>query len=173
MTKIEWTHRPRTTGVTWKQVPGYADYYVTSDGQIRGPAGKVMKQMEMPTGHLYILCNRGRGRQRKLFVHRAVLLAFVGEPKDGEETRHMDGDPANNHLENLAWGTHKDNVDDRRRHGRMPIPHESRFTKLHHLDIPIIRTLQHAESSRTVAAMFNTSHTTIQKIWRGERWKGY
>jgi hypothetical protein len=34
------------------------------------------------------------------------------------ECRHLDGNPANNRLENLAWGTDKENGQDRIRHGR-------------------------------------------------------
>lgn len=33
------------------------------------------------------------------------------------ETRHLDGDKTNNHVLNLAWGTVKENSDDRQRHG--------------------------------------------------------
>lgn len=29
---------------------------------------------------------------------------------------HLDGDPTNNHLDNLRWGTHQENVDDMTRH---------------------------------------------------------
>ena len=167
-TKIEWAEE------TWNAVPGFDDYFVTISGEIRGPSGKIMKQIPMASGHLYVLCNRGRGHQRKLFVHRAVLLAYVGPSPPGCETRHLDGNPTNNVLSNLRWGTRMENVQDRRQHGRMPIPHESSFTKLTPADIPEIFRLHKAGlSSRAIGGRFGTSHTTILKILRGNRWKGY
>ena len=52
-------------------------------------------------------------------VHRLVLLAFVGRPsRKGMVARHKDGDPANNRLGNLAWGTAQENWQDRKQHGR-------------------------------------------------------
>lgn len=159
----------------WKPVPGFEGYHVTQNGKILGPRGKIMRAAKMPSGHLYVQCNSyGRGKQRKLFVHRAVLLAFVGLPAPGEEARHLDGNPPHNNIENLTWGTRLENVQDRRLHGTMPIPHESKSAKLTPTDIPEI-FLYHkkGQSSRKIAKQFNVSHTTIQKVVRGERWKGY
>ncbi len=51
-------------------------------------------------------------------VHRLVLEAFVGPCPPGMQCRHLDGNPANNRLENLAWGTHAENAADKIRHGR-------------------------------------------------------
>jgi len=53
-------------------------------------------------------------------VHRLVLLAFRGPCPGGMECRHLDGNRANNRLENLCWGTKRQNFDDRARHGTMP-----------------------------------------------------
>jgi hypothetical protein len=51
-------------------------------------------------------------------VHQLVLEAFVGPCPPGHEARHVDDrDPGNNALSNLAWGTHRENCDDRTRHG--------------------------------------------------------
>jgi hypothetical protein len=57
------------------------------------------------------------GRIGYRFVHRLVLEAFVGPCPEGMECRHLDGDPANNRLENLRWGTHRENAADQVRHG--------------------------------------------------------
>ncbi len=159
---------------TWKPVLGFEGYYASQGGRILGPSGRIMRSMKMSTGHLYVFCNRGRAGQRKLFIHRAVLLAFVGLPTLKQVARHLNGNPANNSLENLVWGTKLENTEDRRVHGTMPIPHEAKDTKLVPSDIPTI-FLFHKEgkSSRRIGKWFNTSHTTIQKILRGERWKGY
>lgn len=55
---------------------------------------------------------------RSLRVHRLVLTVFVGPCPPGMQTRHLDGDPGNNHLGNLRWGTPAENNRDTLRHGR-------------------------------------------------------
>lgn len=58
-------------------------------------------------------------------LHRLVLIAFQGFPKrergkgKGMVVRHLDGDPGNNNLDNLKWGTQQENWEDRKRHGRI------------------------------------------------------
>ena len=64
--------------------------------------------------------------------------------------------------------------DDKWKHGTMPIPHKSKFTKLKPEDIPIIRKKhQDGLSCRRISNIFKTSHTTIIKIIKNERWRGY
>jgi len=159
----------------WQKIPGHPDYSVSIDGQIwSDKTDRPLKPIISGSGHHHVFLYDGHGHSVKMRVHRAVLLAFIGPPEPGEEARHLDGNPSNNCLANLEWGTHQQNADDRWQHGTMPIPHESVFTKLAPGDIPEIRELKHQGlSSRKVGKMFGTSHTTIQKIWRGERWKGY
>lgn len=70
-------------------------------------------------GHLTIALRKD-GRMKSYYVHRLVLLAFVGSCLEGQECRHLDGKPANNVLNNLCWGTSKENSQDSIRHGTTP-----------------------------------------------------
>jgi hypothetical protein len=48
-----------------------------------------------------------------------VAAQFLPErPSPEHEVRHLDGNKDNPHADNLAWGTRKENADDRERHGR-------------------------------------------------------
>lgn len=71
------------------------------------------------------------GRRRRVPVHKLVAQQFHGpQPAPGYEVRHLDGDKLNPHADNLAWGTRKQNADDRERHGRTSrgAEHSSRIT---------------------------------------------
>lgn len=103
----------------WKSIPGYEGQYEVSDmGRVWSlRLDRVLALTLMKSGHLIVRLNRKCG-----YVHRLVLLSFVGFPEDYAkgirvEGRHIDGNPANNSLENLAWGTVKENRADRRRLG--------------------------------------------------------
>lgn len=99
----------------WKAIPGYEGRYEVSDlGYVRNRT-KELAQATMLSGHLTVHL----GRQTH-YVHRLVLFAFVGVPPANTqriEARHLDGNPANNNLTNLAWGTVAENRADRRRLG--------------------------------------------------------
>lgn len=64
------------------------------------------------TGHLRVDINGTRH-----YVHQLVAELHIGAGKPGQEVRHLDGNPANNHVSNLAWGTRSENVLDAVRHG--------------------------------------------------------
>lgn len=119
----------------WKAVPGYEGWYEVSDhGRVRsldrwvhqtnqsGPYRRRLKgQMLRPCPKSYYpnVLIRGAGKKpRSMRLHVLVLLAFVGpRPEWAVEIRHLDGDPRNNHLENLKYGTQSENALDRVLHG--------------------------------------------------------
>lgn len=103
----------------YKEVPGYPGYYVTKIGTVRNRYGKLKPSVHRD-GHLYHVVRVGIERvQTKLYIHRAVMLAW-GPPNAHNKPliRHLDGNPKNNRLENLAWGCHRQNALDRELHKR-------------------------------------------------------
>jgi hypothetical protein len=107
----------------WKLVPEYDGKYEVSDqGRVRSfqrdPQGRILRPGRMPGGHLSVALGRGNSQ----CVHKLVLLAFVGVAPDKHECRHLNGDPADNRLENLCWGTRSENIKDAVRHGTWMTP---------------------------------------------------
>lgn len=114
-----------TPGVRYRQVPDRPGYRVGDDGsvwsQVKQRRGdrlflgewKLCTASPQSNGHMTVWL----GRRWQRFVHRLVLEAFVGPCPEGMECRHLDGNPANNKLDNLKWGTRKENQDDSKRHG--------------------------------------------------------
>lgn len=98
----------------WRVIPGFPKYEVSDWGEVRNRAtGAVRKQQTHRKGHRLIHAYPG---DRVLYVHRAMAAAFLG-PVGGKVVRHLDGNPANNTLSNLAIGTQSENMYDAVRHG--------------------------------------------------------
>lgn len=115
--------------VEWRPIPEWEGFYeVSNDGQVRSLARFNRRGIAVPSrmrrtskaqagGYPTVsLCLDGAKFQRT--VHRLVMLAFVGECPTGLEVLHSDGDPENNRLSNLSYGTHAENNRDIVRHGR-------------------------------------------------------
>lgn len=101
----------------WLPVVGYEGRYEVSDlGQVRRVGGRLLKPGRV-RGHRHVsLC--GDGKPRSVRLHLLVLEAFVGPRSAGLEARHLDDDGDNNRLDNLCWGTRRENMLDRVRNGR-------------------------------------------------------
>ena len=102
--------------------PGYE---VTQDGRVyslatnwRGYGKREMQKTPNDDGYpsVRILVD---GKRKRLAVHVLVARQYLPpRPSPKHEVRHLDGDKTNPCATNLAWGTQKENADDRERHGR-------------------------------------------------------
>lgn len=103
----------------WRDAPGYEGLYRVSDsGDIWScRRRRIMKPEVLEAGHLRVDLARGDGTRQREFLHRIILRAFVGPRPDGMVVRHLDGDPGNNRVENLKYGTHSENALDSVTHG--------------------------------------------------------
>ena len=99
------------------------------------------------------------GKIKQIRLHRLVLMAHVGLPKAGQVGRHLNGDSLDNRLENLAWGTSKENSEDRIRHGRSTPPNKKMTPEL------LAEILCSEESSSVIGKRLGLHHSTIRK-WR-------
>jgi HNH endonuclease len=106
--------------VRYRLIPEFPTYRVGDDGSVWSylldGAWYRLKLSRQRSGHLLASLYRGNGQEYRQ-VHRLVLEAFAGPCPPGRECRHLNGNPADNRLSNLAWGTHVENMRDRIRHG--------------------------------------------------------
>lgn len=152
----------------WRDVPGFPGYSVNDVGEILGRSGRVLTLQTQKSGHRYVQIRlSGADRPRKLWAHRAVLLAFRGEPLPGQESRHLNDAPSDNRLGNLVWGTHTDNAADRRRNGGYQRDHWSATAVLSNDQVAEI--IRSPRSSRTLGAQYGVSHTTVLELKRQAR----
>lgn len=85
----------------WKDIPGYLGYQVSNYGRVRSPR-QVLKPREHTHGYHRVSLSLN-GKETDHYVHRLVADAFIPKVKGKTEVNHIDGDKANNCVENLEW----------------------------------------------------------------------
>ena len=105
-----------------KEIPGFSGYYASQDGHIYSIRTGEMKELSqrIHKGYLHVFVKKGIGRDTKVKmpVHQLMLLTYKGEKETPDlMCRHLDGDAMNNSINNLKWGTAKENVMDSIKHG--------------------------------------------------------
>jgi hypothetical protein len=111
----------------WRDVPGYEGYYSVSnhgrvrsldrqityrDGSVRRFSGHDLHPTIHNRGgyHRVALCREGTKKPH--LVQWLVAAAFLGPRPEGQVVRHLDDDPQNNVVGNLAYGTQSQNMYD-------------------------------------------------------------
>lgn len=164
----------------WKPVAGYEGFYEISDlGQVKSLARvievvrrsaivrqrireRLMKLSADRDGYLQVTLSRdGAVEFRK--VHHLVLSAFVGPRPDGLEAAHLDNNPANNRVANLAWIDHQSNLDQQIEHGTRVLGAKHWFAKLTEASVPKIRSLYAA--GRSLESLGKEFHVHRASIW--------
>ncbi len=158
----------------WKDIPGYeGEYQVSNLGMIKSlKRGIIRKICPQKSGHLNVKLSKN-GIKKFYGVHRLVLQAFVGPCPENYECRHFpDRNPANNRLDNLSWGTAKQNHLDCKVHGTDVAGERNGRCKLNDKQIEDIRQLKkQGRSSVWIANYYNLSKGYVNKILRGENRK--
>jgi len=121
----------------YRDVSGFPGYVVNAKGSVlsskhvngRRKHWYELGQFPLKDGHMLVSLQKSKSRRTKKLVHRLVLEAFVGGCPSGEEARHLNGDAADNRLDNLAWGTPKSNYEDKVRHGMNHRDDKGRFIR--------------------------------------------
>lgn len=112
------------------------------------------------------------GRKQQFGVHQLVCCAFIGPRPVGMEVAHLNGDPADNRAENLAWRTPRDNSADKVVHGTHQVGERHPRAKLTADAVVQIRSrLAAGEGVVALAAAFGVHQSTISDIKSGKRWR--
>ena len=95
------------------------------------------------------------------------MWAFVGQQAKGVEVRHLDGNPRNNTLSNLAYGTKSDNMQDAAKQGTIRFCH----TKLTPTDV--INIGADTRPISEIARSYGICQATVISIKKGVSFKGF
>lgn len=172
----------------WKPIPGFPGYFATREGHIFSTRRAKKLRLLKPTYSPY--ASYGLMRSAKAITvhgHRVVASAWLPDFTPQCVVRHLDGNPKNNFVDNLACGTQAENIADKWTHGTMafgerngrhthpesvPRGEEGSGAKLRETQvIEIIQRLKSGERGNALAREFGVLKTTISAIKKGRTWK--
>ena len=159
----------------WKDIPGYEGKYQASNlGRIRSldrmltlhrkngrcinrmMKGRILRPGRFcKSGHVSVVLGHDANGSP---VHQLVALTFLGPCPERMEILHNNGDPTDNRINNLRYGTRTENILDVLRQG-------GRWRKLSIDDVDAIRFGDSCGiTSRELSFMFGVSYGNIRKI---------
>jgi hypothetical protein len=114
------------------------------------------------------------GTDKTITVHRLVGLSFLPNPDQLRDINHINGDKADNHVSNLEWMSHKDNV----RHGidngfrNTATGERLANTFLTKCDVQdIYNRILAGEPNISIAKLYNIDRSLVSNIKRGKTWR--
>jgi len=99
----------------WKEINKHAGCFISDHGNVSTPysrdvLGGNLPHEVTPNGRYWCALFRGKS-YKNYFIHRLVAEYFLDEPNFiNAEVNHVDGNPFNNHVDNLEWCTHEENM---------------------------------------------------------------
>ncbi len=159
-----------------KEIPGYSRQYVSMDGRVFSARTGVLKEKAMRLHNGYYRVNLRDDsfpvKTVAIPVHKLVLETFVGKRPSGYLCRHLNGNPLDNRLKNLCWGTPSENVRDAIRHKTaacLRYGEDALAAKLKFKDIKKIFSLyKNGHSQKEIADAFSISEHHVGDILNGK-----
>jgi hypothetical protein len=157
-------------------------YKISNFGQVKsveryrkGPKGpqivkkKILKQIISSMGYPVVNLSK-HSKTHRFEIHLLVLGAFVGRCPEGLEARHLDDNKLNNYLENLRWGTHKQNCEDKVKNGNSTRGEKNARSVLTESQVRKIRKLSPRFTKSQLGKRFRVSWHTIRNIVDRKQW---
>ncbi|WJJ56480.1 HNH endonuclease [Mycobacteroides abscessus] len=163
-------HSGGTVSFGWERHPDHPGIEVSSAGYVRsylksGPGGgmyekpRVLNPSKDQDGYLRVSVKCVDGKRKRRGVHQLVAETHLSHLRfEGAIVRHKDDNPSNNDVMNLEWGTHADNMRDRRHNKGLGI----RFSAD---DVHEIRRLyEMGFHQREIARVFKTTQAYVHNV---------
>lgn len=148
-----------------RQIKDYPNYSITKDGYVfrtNGPRPKQLKWIAASNRRQYYQVGlyQLNGKKRDLkYVHRLVWEAYNGPIPDKMTIDHIDGNPANNHIDNLRLVTRSDN-------SKLWAIQNTNTLELRSKKDEMIELNKSGLSIRDIAEMYGKKYTTVWCIMR-------
>lgn len=159
----------------WKPIPGWEGLYEASDqGNIKSFRNGIERNLTLTSDNGYLrvgLCRKGFVKH--LRVHRLVAESFLPNPENKPCINHKDGNKLNNHISNLEWCTHKENMRHAFKTGLKKSLRGSKcyFSKLNENKVSVIKIMIYdGYSNRQIAKKMKVNRSTISRIRSNKAW---
>ena len=160
-----------------KQIKGFPNYSITTNGKVWSHIrNKRLKPYKDSGGHYQVRLYVSSSKSYDKLVHRLILETFVSSCPDGMECRHLDGNPENNNINNLRWGTRSENIQDSIKHGTHSCLRQGELSNRHKLTEQDVRMIIYIHRTnlflqREIAEMYNVTRRNISSIINKRTWK--
>jgi hypothetical protein len=162
-----------------REVKGAPGYVVSADGRVfsclpcswHKECPRELRQAPHAFGYRMVHLQVNK-RAATRCIHQLVADAFLPPPLPGQtQVRHDDGDPTNNTVRNLLWGTPKENAQDTIKHGRTLRGRKNPNAKMTPRTVQAARLLS-AEgfSHKAIGEFLGVSGGTVDRAVSGEQW---
>ena len=95
----------------WKPIKDWEKYYEISNfGNVRNIKTRKLLTGDINNCGYHRVCLYHNNKKKKYFRHRLVAEHFLEKVKDKNFVNHIDGNKANNNVNNLEWVTRKENM---------------------------------------------------------------
>jgi hypothetical protein len=95
----------------WIKIKNHEQYSISNYGRIKHNDKNILVKGMIYRGYnIVYMCNLHNKTNNRYYVHRLVAEAFIKKNANCTEVDHIDTDPLNNHVNNLRWCTHSENM---------------------------------------------------------------
>ncbi|WP_195252061.1 NUMOD4 domain-containing protein [Hoylesella timonensis] len=159
----------------WKEAVGFCGNYLVSNfGRVRsmvygGHRGQILSITKHRQGYAQVKLSKD-GEPKSYLIHRLVGKAFIPNPQHKKTINHIDGNKANNHVNNLEWATQSENNKHAFRTGLHIITDKQRESmtkgfKISNSQVLEIRELfRKGMSLQQIANVYNVSKAQVCRI---------
>lgn len=93
----------------FREIPGYGGMTARRDGTIRAANGQELKQYDS-NGYRVVATGSAKNGTKQAKVHRLVAMTYLEPDPKRKHVNHINGNRADNNLENLEWCTPHENT---------------------------------------------------------------
>ena len=173
----------------WRPVPGFEGYYeVSSHARVRSltverslgrsyfsrvRTGKILKQKVDARDNRWSITLARHKVYKTYRISTLVALVFIGPRPDGMEVCHLSDDKSDNKINNLYYGTHIQNCEDRSRNGKTMRGAKATGVILTEEQVREIKrslAIPGAFLYRELAEQYGVTREAIGAIARGRTW---
>jgi len=170
--------------ILWRPIIGYPTYEISFNGEVRnwknangrGMASRPSKRKTHVSNRGYVITGMSvNGKVSTKYIHRLVASAFIPNLYNKPCVNHIDGNKLNNHVYNLEWVTHQENIDHAIKNGLWTGDYnngeKSGHAKLTNNDVWQIRDLYERGVDREyIWKKYNISRAQMYRVASGENW---